>query len=95
MSSFGDYLKNLREAQGLSIRAASRLLNKTGTTYVDGIERGKINPRPDSLEQLAAVYKIELDKLLIASGRIPDKYKKYVIRNIIRFTNFLEKLTKK
>lgn len=72
MNDFGEYLRNLREAQKLSLR---EMAAKTGVSvsYITQIENGKRKaPGPEVLKRLAPAYNVPVRDLLKAAGYLDD-----------------------
>jgi HTH-type transcriptional regulator, competence development regulator len=72
MSDFGDYLRNLREQQRLSLRDVAA---KTGVSisYITQIEHAKRKPPgPDVLKKLALSYNVAVKDLMKAAGYLDD-----------------------
>ena len=72
MSSFADYLRNLREGQKLSLREVAA---KTGVSlsYITQIENGRRKtPSPEVLKKLAPAYNVPVRDLLKAAGYMDD-----------------------
>ena len=72
MSSFAEYMRNLREGQKLSVREAAA---KSGVSvsYITQIEnRRRKAPGPDVLKRLAPAYNVPVRDLLKAAGYLDD-----------------------
>lgn len=70
--NFGEYLKDLREKQRMSLREAERE-SGVSNAYIAQIERGdRPPPSPDILRKLAPVYKITVKELLEAAGYLEE-----------------------
>ena len=72
MSDFGQYLRELRDAQKLSLRDAAA---KTGVSvsYIVQAEHGRRKPPgPDVIKKLAAAYNVPVKELMKAAGHLDD-----------------------
>jgi len=72
MSTFGDYMRSLREGQKLSLREVAA---KTGVSfsYITQIENGRRNaPGPEVLKRLAPAFNMPVRDLLKAAGYMDD-----------------------
>lgn len=66
--TFGEYLRNLREKKGYSIRQLA-LYSGISNSYLSQVEQGKRGiPKPEYLQKLAKALEIEYDDLLAAAG---------------------------
>ncbi len=71
-STFGDYMRSLRERQKLSLREVAA---KTGVSVslITQIENGRRNaPGPDVLKRLAPAYNVQVKDLAKAAGYLDD-----------------------
>lgn len=72
MSAFGLYLKQLREAAGLSQEALADLA-EISSAYVSQIETGRRNPpTPDVLRRMAGPLGVEYTMLLVAADYLAE-----------------------
>jgi len=72
MSSFAEYMRNLREGQKLSVREAAA---KSGVSvsYITQIENERRKtPSPEVLKRLAPAYNVPVRDLLKAAGYMDD-----------------------
>ncbi len=72
MSSFAEYMRNLREGQKLSVREAAA---KSGVSvsYITQIENERRKtPSPQVLKKLAPAYNVPVRDLLKAAGYMDD-----------------------
>ena len=72
MENFGEYMKNLRDEQRLSLRDVAA---QTGVSisYLTQIEHArKKNPGPDILKKLAPLYNVPVRDLLKAAGYLEE-----------------------
>ena len=71
LKALGEYLRRLRQAQGMSAREVSR---RTGISnpYLIQIEKGQRRPSPDILKRLAPVYRVSLRQLLEMAGHLGE-----------------------
>ena len=76
--SFGDYLRELRKAKGLSQK---ELAERVGIdfTYLSKIETGgAAPPAEDTILRLADVLRADADKLILLAGKVPKDLSKVV-----------------
>ena len=74
--AFGSYIKALREAVGLTLRAVEDKTNRVVKNgYLSQIEKGMINrPSPGILYELAQAYGVSYRELLARAGhRVPEE----------------------
>jgi transcriptional regulator with XRE-family HTH domain len=74
--AFGSFIKALREAVGLTLRAVEDKTNRVVKNgYLSQIEKGSINrPSPGILYELAQVYGVSYRELLVRAGhRVPEE----------------------
>ncbi|MDA8336056.1 MAG: helix-turn-helix domain-containing protein [Peptococcaceae bacterium] len=68
---FGNYLKVLRLARGLTLRQVA-LYGEVSNSYLSQIERGERNiPSSRFLTKLAPVYKVPLEEMMVRAGYLP------------------------
>lgn len=68
--TFGDRIRELRDAKDLSLREFGRLLNKSAP-FLSDIELGRRYPSPELLVEMAAVLKTTVDDLKKYDTRAP------------------------
>lgn len=90
---WGEWIRNKREAAGLSKTDFQRAIGKVGLTFIDSMEAGHI-PKESSLLEVAKVLGIEETEILLAAGIIPERFQKGVRRNWKELRNFLTKMQK-
>jgi transcriptional regulator with XRE-family HTH domain len=82
MPTFGERLRELRKAKGLSQRALGDLAG-VNFTYLSKIENEKLDfaqfPSEDLIRKLAAALDADVDELLLLARKIPDEIKQRVI----------------
>ena len=72
MSSFGEYIRTLREEQRLSLREVEKL-SGVSNSYLGLIERGQRPiPQADILKKLAPAYDVPVRDLLKAAGYLEN-----------------------
>jgi transcriptional regulator with XRE-family HTH domain len=72
MESFGNYMRRLRKARGLTLKQVESQA-KVSNAYISQIERGLRNPpHPDILKRLAKTYDVEHRELLVVAGYLED-----------------------
>jgi len=71
--SFGDYLRELRKAKGLSQKELADRV-KIDFTYLSKIETGSAAPpAEDTIRSLADVLRADADKLIFLAGKVPKE----------------------
>jgi transcriptional regulator with XRE-family HTH domain len=82
MATFGQRLRDLRKAKGLSQRALAEMV-KTNFTYLSKIENEKLDfaqyPSEQLIRALATALEADMDELLLLAQKIPEQIKKRVI----------------
>jgi transcriptional regulator with XRE-family HTH domain len=69
--SFGDYLRELRKAKGLSQKELAERVD-INFTYLSKIETGSAAPpAEDTIRKLADVLRADVDKLTFLAGKVP------------------------
>ena len=67
-NTFGAYLKQLRETQGLSLRDVQSK-TEVSNAFLSQIESGKVkNPSPIMLHKLATLYRVPYEDLMERAG---------------------------
>jgi HTH-type transcriptional regulator, competence development regulator len=83
MQTFGQRLRDLRKAKGLSQRALADIV-QINFTYLSKIENEKLDfaqfPSEDLIRKLAAALDADLDELLLLAQKIPEQIKNRVIQ---------------
>ena len=71
MDNFGEYVRELRKRNRLTLKQAEAL-GVASNTYLSQLEREhRKRPHPDILKRMAEVYKEPLRNLMIAAGYLP------------------------
>ncbi len=82
MATFGERLRELRKAKGLSQRALAEMVD-TNFTYLSKIENKKLDfgpyPSEDLIRKLADALDADVDELLLLAKKIPEEIKERVI----------------
>lgn len=82
MQTFGQKLRDLRKAKGLSQRALAEIVG-INFTYLSKIENEKLDfaqfPSEPLIRSLADALDADVDELLLLAQKIPDPIKKRVI----------------
>jgi len=82
MATFGERLRDLRKAKGLSQRALGDIVG-VNFTYVSKIENEKLDfaqfPSEDLIRKLAEALDADVDELLLLAKKIPDQIKRRVM----------------
>lgn len=72
---FGQYLRDVRKAKGLSQRALAAQIG-VDFTYLSKIEQGRMAPPSESvIRHIAQVLKVDVNELLNLSGKVPPTLK--------------------
>jgi HTH-type transcriptional regulator, competence development regulator len=74
MDNFGEYVRELRKRNRLTLKQAEKL-GVASNAYLSQLERGRRkNPHLDILKRMADVYNVTLEELLIKAGYLtPEK----------------------
>ena len=79
---FGNRIRDLRKAKGLSQRALGDMVG-VSFTYISKVENEKLDfgdyPSEDLIRKLAEALEIDVDELLILAQKIPEQIKERVI----------------
>lgn len=82
MPTFGQRLRDLRKAKGLSQRALAEIV-QINFTYLSKVENEKLDfaqfPSEDLIRKLSAALDGDLDELLLLAQKIPDEIKQRVL----------------
>ena len=82
MATFGERLRDLRKAKGLSQRALGDIVG-VNFTYISKIENEKLDfaqfPSEDLIRKLAEALDGDVDELLLLAKKIPDQIKRRVL----------------
>lgn len=83
MNQFGQRVRELRLARGMSLRDLAPLVG-VGYTYLSKVENGRLDfgdyPSDALIHRLADSLKADEDELLLLAERIPDDIKKRVLQ---------------
>lgn len=77
--SFGDWLRRLREEQGLSLRAVAKAA-QISPTYLSQLERDRSRPTERVVFNLAEVLKCNGDELLALLGQIAGDLQSVILK---------------
>jgi len=82
MPTFGERLRDLRKAKGLSQRALADLV-QINFTYLSKIENEKLDfaqfPSEKLIRSMAAALDADVDELLLLAQKVPDEIKQRVL----------------
>ena len=82
MANFGDRVRELRKAKGMTLRDLAAKVD-VNFTYISKIENQKLSfgdyPSEDLIRRLAKVLKADADELLLLAQKIPEDIKRRVI----------------
>ena len=92
MSTFGQYLRQKREASGISLRTLATIAG-VGATYLSLVERDKsAPPTADRLEAMAHALGCDSDQLVVKAGRLPSDVQRCIAQfprkatEVLRYT---------
>jgi transcriptional regulator with XRE-family HTH domain len=84
MATFGERLRELRKAKGLSQRALADLVG-VNFTYLSKIENEKLDfaqfPSEELIRKLAAALDADLDDLLLLAQKVPAEIKQRMMEH--------------
>jgi transcriptional regulator with XRE-family HTH domain len=80
MQTFGALIAELRNKEGLGIKAIAPRIGIT-YTYLSKLENGHATPSVDVIRRLARYFKYDEDLLMLAAGRIPPETLEILQRN--------------
>lgn len=82
MPTFGQRLRELRKAKGLSQRALGDIVG-VNFTYISKVENEKLDfalyPSEQLIRAMAAVLEADVDELLLLAKKIPEQIRERVI----------------
>lgn len=91
--TFGQKIRELRQAKGLGQRALAKMVG-TSFTYISKIETGKLDfgnyPGEEMIQKLAMALDTDEDELLLLAEKIPQKIKARVLQQPDAFRRFAE-----
>ncbi len=91
MPTFGQRLRDLRKAKGLSQRALGDMAG-VNFTYISKIENEKLDfaqfPSEQLIRSMAAALEADVDELLLLAQKIPEPIKRRVIERPDAFRKF-------
>lgn len=73
MKLLGDYIRDLREGQDLSLRELAKKLGGLSAAFLSDIELGRRYPSDEVLANMAIVFGVDLDELKSHDTRAPLK----------------------
>lgn len=77
MNPFADEIKSLRKTKQIGIRELAKKLG-VAHTYISHIEAGRVIPSEKLIKKIARFFKVNPEKLLIKSGKIPKDIKQII-----------------
>lgn len=87
--SVGEYVREIRERQELSLRQFAGLISKT-PTFVSRFERGDdISPSEETLQTMARVLRIDADDLIFRANKVPADLPKIVQKHPVQMAALL------
>lgn len=82
MNAFGQKVRQLRHAKGLSLRDVAPKVG-VGFTYLSKVENGRLDfgeyPSEELIRKLAKALGGDVDELLLLAEKIPDEIRRRVI----------------
>lgn len=83
MNAFGQKVRQLRHAKGLSLRDVAPKVG-VGFTYLSKVENGRLDfgeyPSEELIRKLAKALGGDVDELLLLAEKIPDEIRRRVIQ---------------
>jgi transcriptional regulator with XRE-family HTH domain len=95
MSDFGELLKALRKEKKITQRRLADLIG-IDFTYISKIENGSMEPpAEDKILNMAKVFEIDPDQLLISAKKVPSDFQKIITENenVPKFLRSVPKLS--
>jgi transcriptional regulator with XRE-family HTH domain len=91
--AFGEHLRELRKAKGLTLRQLAALTG-VGFTYLSRVETGRMTygdyPSEGLIHRLAEALDADEDELLLLAEKIPEKIKAMVLQRPEAFRKLAE-----
>jgi transcriptional regulator with XRE-family HTH domain len=79
--SFGDRLRELRKAKGLTQKGLAAKVD-LDFTYLSKVETGSAEPpREDKIRKLAAALNADAEELVLLAGKVPKELRRVVTEN--------------
>lgn len=94
MKTFGEWIKNERLKKNVKVRELARRLGIKSNQRIIYTERSEKMPREENLKQHCDALELDWTEVLLASGKIPEKYLPGVRRNMREIIRFLRKMQK-
>jgi transcriptional regulator with XRE-family HTH domain len=76
----GPFIRQQREARGLSLRALAGLLSISAAHQSD-IEHGRRRPSPELMRRIAETLKVDLQELKVRDARMGEELKQWMEEN--------------
>lgn len=81
VQSFGDYLRELRTQNNVSLRQLAKHL-RVNFTYISKLENNKCTtPSEELIEKIANFFEVDSLELYLASGKIPKEITNKILNN--------------
>jgi transcriptional regulator with XRE-family HTH domain len=78
MSDFGDFIRDRREALGITLRHVAGQIGVSGA-YMSKMERGlDTPPSPDKIARLAGVLQVDVDHLLALANKMDPQLQQII-----------------
>lgn len=84
----GDLIRRSREGRGLSQRALAAAVG-VGFPHVSKVETGHETPSDELLVRIADTLSLDADELVLAAGRVPEKYVRVLVADPERAVAYL------
>ena len=86
---FGQYIRELRTAKGITLREFARQL-EVSPTYVSQIEQDKFSPPAEErIVRMAQILGVDVDELLALAGRVAEDLPEIIRRHPRELATFL------
>jgi transcriptional regulator with XRE-family HTH domain len=80
MEKFGAFIRQEREAKGLSLREMARII-KVSPTFLSKVETENWKPGEEKLQKIAEVIGCDPDDLFSRAGRVPTELSDIIIQS--------------